>query len=181
MSMIMEAIIKISGKQYRVSEGQRVTIDRLQNAVGEEVTFDQVLMLADGAAATVGTPTVDGAAVTARVVSAARGPKIVVYKYKPKKRFRRTQGFRAAQSVVEVLAVTGSGGGKARVPATKTAAKAKTAEAGGAAAKPAAPAAAAKPAAKTRPADAGGKSKAAADKPSPAAKPKAKGASEDKG
>ncbi len=106
----MEAIVRISGKQYRVSEGQRVTVDRLESPVGEEVTFDQVLMLTDGPTFTVGSPTVDGAAVTARVVDAPRGPKMLVFKYKAKKRYRRIRGYRSAQSVLEVLAVSGAGG-----------------------------------------------------------------------
>lgn len=127
----MEAIVKISGKQYRVSEGQRLTVDRLATPVGDEVTFEQVLLLTDGAKATVGTPLIDGAAVRARVVGAPRGRKIVVYKYKPKKRYRRTQGHRAALSVLEVLAVSASSAGpkaagKAeKAPQTKAAAKAK--------------------------------------------------------
>jgi large subunit ribosomal protein L21 len=103
----MEAIVRISGKQYRVAEGQRVTVDRLANPVGEEVRFDQVLLLADGNQTSVGTPVVAGALVTARVVAATRGPKIVVFKYKPKKRYRRTHGARADHSLLEVVSVTG--------------------------------------------------------------------------
>ncbi|HEY8739495.1 MAG TPA: 50S ribosomal protein L21 [Candidatus Dormibacteraeota bacterium] len=109
----MEAIVKISGKQYRVAAGQRVTVDRLANPVGEEVRFDQVLLLADGANASIGTPVVDGALVTAKVVAATRGPKIVVFKYKAKKRYRRTRGSRADQSLLEVVSVTGPGKKKA--------------------------------------------------------------------
>jgi large subunit ribosomal protein L21 len=105
----MEAIVKISGKQYRVAEGARVTVDRLGSKVGDELSFGDVLLLTDGARATVGTPTVDGAAVTARVVAATRGPKLIVYKYKAKKRYRRTQGARAEQSLLEVLTVKGPG------------------------------------------------------------------------
>jgi large subunit ribosomal protein L21 len=105
----MEAIVKISGKQYRVAEGARLTVDRLGSKVGDEVSFGDVLLLTDGAKATVGTPTVDGAAVTVRVVAATRGPKIIVYKYKAKKRYRRTQGARAEQSLLEVLTVKGPG------------------------------------------------------------------------
>lgn len=105
----MEAIVKISGKQYRVAEGARVTVDRLGSKVGDELSFGDVLLLTDGARATVGTPTVDGAAVTVRVVAATRGPKLIVYKYKAKKRYRRTQGARAEQSLLEVLTVKGPG------------------------------------------------------------------------
>src|SRR6267142_4162903 len=101
----MEAIVKISGKQYRLSEGQRVEVDRLATPVGESVTFDDVLLLTDGGEATIGAPTVAGASVTAKVVAATRGPKILVYKYKAKKRYRRTQGSRADLSLLEVTAI----------------------------------------------------------------------------
>jgi large subunit ribosomal protein L21 len=116
----MEAIVKISGKQYRVAEGARLTVDRLATGVGDEVSFGDVLMLTDGARATVGRPTIDGAAVTVRVVAATRGPKLIVYKYKAKKRFRRTQGARAEQSLLEVLTVSGPGSKAkpAKAPAT---------------------------------------------------------------
>jgi large subunit ribosomal protein L21 len=105
----MEAIVKISGKQYRVAEGARFVVDRLASGVGDEVSFGEVLLLSDGAKAIVGTPNVDGAAVTARVVAATRGAKLIVYKYKAKKRYRRTQGARADQSLLEILTVKGPG------------------------------------------------------------------------
>ena len=108
----MEAVVRISGKQYRVAEGQRVTVDRLANPVGEEVEFDQVLLLADGERTSIGTPVVDGARVTARVVAATRGPKVLVFKYKPKKRYRRAHGSRADLSLLEVVSVSGPGGKK---------------------------------------------------------------------
>ena len=120
----MEAIVKISGKQYRVAEGQRLTVDRLATPVGDEVEFDQVLLLTDGDSAEIGTPVVAGAAVTAKVVAATRGPKIIVFKYKAKKRYRRTMGARADQTLLEVLSVAGPG-------SKKKAAKAKESEADG--------------------------------------------------
>jgi large subunit ribosomal protein L21 len=110
----MEAIVRISGKQYRVAPGERVTVDRLATKIGDKVTFDQVLLLTDGAKATIGAPVVAGAAVTATVLAATRGPKLIVFKYKAKKRYRRTQGARAERSLLEVLAVTGPGSVKAR-------------------------------------------------------------------
>jgi large subunit ribosomal protein L21 len=122
----MEAVVKISGKQYRVAEGQRVTVDRLASPVGEEVTFGDVLLLTDGVKSTIGTPTVDGASVKARVVGTPRGPKVLVYKYKPKKRYRRTHGQRAAVSVLEVLAVSAGGGAKQRAKAEPTAPASRT-------------------------------------------------------
>jgi large subunit ribosomal protein L21 len=130
----MDAIVKISGKQYRVAEGGRLTVDRLASGVGDEVSFGDVLLLTDGARATVGTPTVDGAAVTVRVVAATRGPKLIVYKYKAKKRFRRSQGARAEQSLLEVLTVSGPGS-KAK-PAKAAAVEPKAAEMETEAAKP---------------------------------------------
>ncbi len=134
----MEAIVKISGKQYRVAEGARLTVDRLASKVGDEVSFGDVLLLADGAKATIGKPLVEGAAVTARVVAATRGPKIVVYKYKAKKRYRRTQGARAEQSLLEVIAVSGPGSKKSAAPAKAQGAPAKagTAESKAAKAEP---------------------------------------------
>ena len=108
----MEAIVKIGSRQFRLSEGQRVEVDRLATAVGEDITFDGVLMLTDDGRATIGTPTIEGASVTARVVAATRGPKIRVYKYKAKKRYRRTMGSRSDLSVVEVTGI--SAGKKAK-------------------------------------------------------------------
>lgn len=150
----MEAIVKISGKQYRVAEGARLTVDRLASKVGDEVSFGDVLLLADGAKATVGRPLVDGAAVKARVVAATRGPKLVVYKYKAKKRYRRTQGARAEQSLLEVISVSG--------PGSKRAASAKATGAPVPAEKPAA-------AAEPTPAKAASKPAKAASKPAKAA------------
>ena len=121
----MEAVVRISGKQYRVAAGERVTVDRLATKVGDKVTFDQVLLLTDGPKATVGVPVVDGAAVTATVLAATRGPKLVVYKYKAKKRYRRTQGARAEQSILQIVAVTGPADGRARATRTPVAEPAK--------------------------------------------------------
>ncbi|HEV3231276.1 MAG TPA: 50S ribosomal protein L21 [Candidatus Dormibacteraeota bacterium] len=102
----MEAVVRIGGKQYRVSEGQRLEVERLVTPVGESVSFGEVLVLTDGPASTIGRPTVDGASVSAKVVAQTRGPKILVYKYKPKKRYRRLRGARADLSVLEVTGVS---------------------------------------------------------------------------
>src|SRR5690349_7660768 len=101
----MEAVVRISAKQYRVSEGQRLEVDRLDTPVGSSVSFDEVLALTDGGVATIGRPVVAGASVSANVVVATRGPKILVYKYKAKKRYRRLQGSRADLTVLEVSGV----------------------------------------------------------------------------
>jgi large subunit ribosomal protein L21 len=157
----MEAIVKISGKQYRLAKGDRVTVDRLAGKIGDKVTFDQVLLLSDGPKATVGFPMVDGAAVTATLVEATRGPKLRVYKYKAKKRYRRTQGARAEQSLLEVVSISGPGA-KARSSKAETAAPKAEPEA------PKAEAKAPKPkteAAEPKATDAAGKAQAEAPKP----------------
>jgi large subunit ribosomal protein L21 len=125
----VEAIVRIAGKQYRVAEGQQVAVDRLPDAAGQKVTFDSVLMLSDGDKSTIGTPLVEGARIEARVLRQDRGDKVLVYKYKPKKRYRRTRGHRAALSVLEVLSIAGPGAPRSRA-AKKTAPEPGAAEEG---------------------------------------------------
>ena len=98
------AIIETGGKQYRVSVGDRLSVEKLDAESGGSVTFDRVLLLGGGGSTTVGAPTVKGATVTATVEETYRGEKIVVFKYKPKKRYRRRTGHR--QSLTR-LAITG--------------------------------------------------------------------------
>ncbi|MBQ8293188.1 MAG: 50S ribosomal protein L21 [Bacilli bacterium] len=92
----MYAIFVTGGKQYRVQEGDSIYVEKLEAEVGEEVTFDQVL-LADGK---VGTPVVEGAKVVATVEKQGRSPKIIVFKMKPKKNYRKKQGHRQAYTKV---------------------------------------------------------------------------------
>lgn len=87
-------IIESGGKQYKAVEGSTVVVDRLPMEVGEQVEIEQVLLLVDGEKVNVGTPNVKGAKVQARVVAQEKGPKIVVFKYKPKKRIRVKTGHR---------------------------------------------------------------------------------------
>ncbi|MEG2570801.1 MAG: 50S ribosomal protein L21 [Clostridia bacterium] len=89
----MQAIFITGGKQYKVSEGDEIYVEKLDDS-SEDVTFDQVLMLIDGDNATVGTPTVSGATVSAKIVKNGKGKKILVFKYKAKKNYRRRQGHR---------------------------------------------------------------------------------------
>jgi len=117
----MEAIVKIGGRQYRAAEGQRLTVDRVHAAVGETVTLDGVLSLSDDGKVTIGTPLVEGASVEARVVAATRGPKVLVFKYKPKKRYRRTHGHRQEQTVVEITRIAAPGSRKAAAKAAPAA------------------------------------------------------------
>jgi large subunit ribosomal protein L21 len=98
---IVYAVLVTGGKQYTAKVGQVLTVEKLDIPVGQEVQFDQVLLLRDDAGTTVGTPVVAGAQVTGMVVRHPRGPKIIVFKYKPKKRYRRKTGHR--QSLTQVL------------------------------------------------------------------------------
>ncbi len=90
----MYAILESGGKQYRVAAGETCRVERLPLEVGEEVILDRVLAVGEGEKLQVGTPTVPGAAVKARVKSHGKGRKIIVYKYKAKKNYRRKQGHR---------------------------------------------------------------------------------------
>ena len=90
----MYAVIETGGKQYRVQEGDIITIEKLNAAVGDVVTFDKVLVLGEGKDIKVGAPYVEGAAVTASVIGDGKEKKVVVYKYKPKKGFHKKRGHR---------------------------------------------------------------------------------------
>ena len=96
------AIIATGGKQYRVSEGDIVFIEKLEAEAGQTVTFDQVLAVIDEAGSKFGTPVLEGATVTASVVKNGKGKKIRVYKMKPKKGYRRTQGHRQPYTQVQI-------------------------------------------------------------------------------
>ena len=101
----MYAIIETGGKQYKVAEGDTLYIEKLNVEAGDTVTFDKVLAVIDGDKATFGTPVVAGACVTANVVKNGKGKKILVFKYKPKKNYRRRQGHRQPYTKVEITAV----------------------------------------------------------------------------
>lgn len=96
------AIIVTGGKQYRVAEGDVVFIEKLDVAAGESVKFDKVLAVIDGENANFGAPVIEGASVTANVVKSGRGAKVRVYKMKPKKGYRRTQGHRQPYTKVQI-------------------------------------------------------------------------------
>jgi large subunit ribosomal protein L21 len=99
------AIIETGGKQYRVSVGDTLSIEKLPIEQGSDVTFDRVLMVGGDGSARVGTPLLAGATVQAQVEQQYRGPKIVVFKYKPKKRYRRRTGHRQSLTRVAITAI----------------------------------------------------------------------------
>jgi large subunit ribosomal protein L21 len=90
----MYAIVETGGRQYRVEAGQNVDVEKLPAVVGDSVTLDRVLLVADGDRVTVGNPTVDGASVQATVVGQAKSRKAIIYKYLPRDRYRRRKGHR---------------------------------------------------------------------------------------
>ena len=100
----MYAVIKTGGKQYNVTEGDVIKVEKLPNAVGDKVSLE-VLLVSDGAKTVAGTPTVKGAEVTAEVLSHGKGDKIVVYKYKPKKNERKKQGHRQPWTEIKIVSV----------------------------------------------------------------------------
>ena len=99
------AIIVTGGKQYRVAEGDVIFVEKLDAAAGEKVKFDQVLAVIDGDNAVFGKPAVEGAIVSANVVKNGKGAKVRVYKMKPKKGYRRTQGHRQPYTKVQIEAI----------------------------------------------------------------------------
>ena len=98
----MQAIIVTGGKQYKVSEGDVLFIEKLEAEAGETVTFDQVLAILGENEATFGAPVVEGASVEATVVKNGKGKKIRIFKYNPKKGYHKRQGHRQPYTKVEI-------------------------------------------------------------------------------
>ena len=102
----MNAIIVTGGKQYKVAEGDVVYIEKLDQEAGDTVKFDQVLAVIDGEKATFGTPVVEGAKVEASVVKNGKGKKVMIFKYNPKKGYRKRQGHRQPYTKVTIGAIS---------------------------------------------------------------------------
>ncbi len=109
-------LLKPVGKQYRVTEGDVITVEKLLVEPGQEVTFDKILVMGDGDAVKIGTPYVDAAQVFGKVVENGKGQKVIIFKYKSKKDYRKKQGHRQPYTMIEI---TGVGTSKPKV--TKTA------------------------------------------------------------
>ena len=116
----MYAVIKTGGKQYKVSAGDVLAVEKLTGEPGSNVTFADVLLVGDEKSQTIGTPLVDGATVTAEVLEQGRGAKIIVFKKKRRKNYRRKAGHRQFLTTLRITDVTAKGGRKA---AAKTVAK----------------------------------------------------------
>lgn len=101
----MYAVIRTGGKQYRVAAGDTLEVEKLAGDIGEELTLSDVLLVAKGDTVMVGTPIVDGATVTAKITGQYRGEKIIVFKYRPKKRIRVRKGHRQYLTRLHIEAI----------------------------------------------------------------------------
>jgi large subunit ribosomal protein L21 len=108
---VIYAIIETGGKQYKVTPGQTIDVERLDIAEGDTVELDRVLLIADGEQLTVGKPTIDGAKVVATSKGEAKGDKIVVFKYKSKVRYRRKTGHRQLYTKLTIDKISQPGDG----------------------------------------------------------------------
>ena len=101
----MYAVIATGGKQYRISEGGSVRVEKLQGAAGDKVVFDQVLMVGEGASASIGTPVVKKATVEAEITAQARARKIIIFKMKHRKQLRRVHGHRQPYTELRITKI----------------------------------------------------------------------------
>ena len=102
----MYAVIASGGKQHRVQEGETLRLEKLEVATGESIDFDQVLMVADGDSINIGAPVVDGAKVSAEIISHGRGDKVHIIKFKRRKHYRRQMGHRQWFTEVKITGIS---------------------------------------------------------------------------
>ena len=117
----MYAIVEIAGQQFKVEKDQKVFVHRLHAEEGKKVSFDNVLLLADGEEVTIGAPAIDGAQVGAKVLKHLKGDKVIVFKKKRRKGYRVKNGHRQALTEIQIDKIIASGAKKA--PAKKAPAK----------------------------------------------------------
>ena len=101
----MYAVIKTGGKQYKVEAGAKLKVEKLSGDVGSKVVIDKVLMIADGVTTTIGAPLVAGAKVSATVLSHGRADKVMIFKYRRRKHYRKTQGHRQSFTEIQIDAI----------------------------------------------------------------------------
>ncbi len=119
----MFAVIVTGGKQYRVGQGDRLTVERLPGEVGTMIALDKVLMIGEaGKAPTIGTPTVAKAAVFAEILAQNQGDKVIVFKKRRRKNYRRRVGHRQEQTQLRIVGVSATGEKPAFTPSVKKAA-----------------------------------------------------------
>ena len=100
--MHMYAVVAAGGKQYKIKQGDTLRIEKVEGNVGDIFTFEKVLMVADGENLTLDQPSLANASVSARIVEQGKSKKILVFKYKRRKRYRRTQGHRQPYTAVKI-------------------------------------------------------------------------------
>jgi large subunit ribosomal protein L21 len=98
----MYAVIKTGGKQYKVVAGERLKVEKLAGDVGAKIVIDKVLLVADGDTTTIGAPLVAGAKVNATVLSHGRGDKVMIFKFRRRKHYRKTQGHRQSFTEIQI-------------------------------------------------------------------------------
>jgi large subunit ribosomal protein L21 len=101
----MLAVIKTGGKQYKVAPGQKIKIEKLEEQEGNEVIFNEVLLIENDKNITIGTPLIEKAKVTGKVLKQDRHEKVVIFKYKPKKRYKVKKGHRQPYTEIEILKI----------------------------------------------------------------------------
>jgi large subunit ribosomal protein L21 len=106
----MYAVIKTGGKQYRVSPGDLMVVEKLVGEPGSDVSFGEVLMVGEGDAVVIGAPTVKGAVVTATLVETRKGEKVKIFKKIRRQGYRRTRGHRQHETALRVIGITGADG-----------------------------------------------------------------------
>ena len=109
----MYAIVEIAGQQFKVEKDQKVFVNRLQTEEGKKVNFDNVLLLADGSKVTVGAPAIDGAQVGAKVLKHLKGDKVIVFKKKRRKGYKKKNGHRQYLTEIQIDSIKASGAKKA--------------------------------------------------------------------
>lgn len=101
----MYAVIATGGKQYKVSEGETIRVEKIPGRVGDSVSFDRILMFSDGDSVRVGRPTLGDVAVTAHIVEQDKAKKIIVFKHKRRKRYRRKAGHRQQYTALRIASI----------------------------------------------------------------------------
>ncbi len=124
----MYAIVEIAGHQFKVEKDQKVFVNRLATEEGKKVSFDNVLLLADGDKVTVGAPAIDGAQVGAKVLKHLKGDKVIVFKKKRRKGYRKKNGHRQSLTEIVIESIVASGAKKATKAKSEEAKPAKKAE-----------------------------------------------------